>query len=197
MHWLGTDRPGCRPGSPRLPFVHRVGRRILWHGNPPAGLPAENQPPRIRSRRALRGLPATPRAVRYQLARFCQWEAETGRNTATASHPNSLERARQQGLRTAHLISLLANHCAGPLPPVLLQALDRWEKFGTQATVEAVRLLRLGAPEMMTALRQTRAARHLGEPLNPTVVLLKPGGEEALLRALAELGYLGEGSNLE
>ncbi len=79
-----------------------------------------------------------------------------------------------------------------PLPPSLLQSLERWEKFGVQANLEPAILLRLASPDMLAALRKTRAARFLGEALSPLVVIIKPGGEEAIRQALAELGYLME-----
>jgi len=55
-----------------------------------------------------------------------------------------------------------------------------------------VLLLRVSRPEILAELRKVRASRFLGEELSPTVVLLRPGGAEAILQALAELGYLGE-----
>ncbi len=106
--------------------------------------------------------------------------------------PASLEHARQQGLRAAHLVAILRKHSAAPVPPMLLQALERWEKYGAQAAIEQAILLQVAAPEILTALRKTRAARFLGELLTPTTIEVKPGGEEAVRAALAEIGYLGE-----
>jgi hypothetical protein len=104
--------------------------------------------------------------------------------------PGALERARAQNLRPSQLAGLLRRHAEGPLPPSLVQALDRWETYGTQALVEGVSLLRVTSPEILTALRKGRAARCLGEALNDSVVQVRPGMEEQLMAAIAEAGYL-------
>ena len=61
-----------------------------------------------------------------------------------------------------------------------------------QAAIHPAVLLRVSSPEILAALRQSRAARFLREGLSPTAVLINPGSEEKVLLALAELGYLGE-----
>ncbi len=73
-----------------------------------------------------------------------------------------------------------------------LQALERWEASGTQVSVERAVLLRLGTPEILAALKKTRAARFIEEELTATTVLLRPGSEEKVLDALGEIGYLGD-----
>jgi hypothetical protein len=118
----------------------------------------------------------TPRWVRYQLARMCQWEGTSGSEYRYRLAPSSLEQAQQQGLRPVHLITLLRKFAVGPLPADLLEALEHWDKFGVQASIEPVVLLRVSSPEILTALRKTRAARYLGETLSPTTILVKPGG---------------------
>jgi hypothetical protein len=41
-------------------------------------------------------------------------------------------------------------------------------------------------------LRESKAARFLGDPLGPTAVIVRPGAQGKVLAALAEMGYLGE-----
>ena len=53
-------------------------------------------------------------------------------------------------------------------------------------------MLRLSSPEILQALRSSRAARFLGETLGPAAVAVKPNAGEKVLAVLAELGYLGE-----
>jgi DNA polymerase II small subunit/DNA polymerase delta subunit B len=48
----------------------------------------------------------------------------------------------------------------------------------------------VASPDILEALHKTHSARYLGEALSPTTVVVKPGGEEAVRSALAELGYL-------
>lgn len=193
MHWLGIyDLAAPEPGAAPAAFRPSAWAEALWHGSPPRGLALENQPVKAGSDGLIR-LPAlSPRSLRYQVARFCNWEGESREEYRYRLSPASLERARQQGLKTSHLVTLLRKHSSGPLPPTLLQALERWEKFGPQAQIETVTILRLSSAEILNSLRQSRAGRFLGEAVSPTVVIVKPGGEQVVLRTLAEMGYLGD-----
>ncbi len=191
MHWLGMiDLAAPSPGEPPAAFRPSVWATSLSLGQPPKGLPAENAPVRVSAAGHLILSNLTPRSARYLIARFCEWENEREQEYHYHLTPASLERSRQQGLRTSHLVSLLKKHAAGALPPSLLQALERWEQFGVQAGIKKASLLRVASPDILEALRKTRSARYLGEALNPTVVMIKAGGEEAVRSALAELGYL-------
>jgi hypothetical protein len=58
--------------------------------------------------------------------------------------------------------------------------------------VEDILVLRLESPDILDALRSSRASRFLGDPLGPAAVVVKQGAWEKVLQALAELGYLGE-----
>ncbi len=193
VHWLGLfDLAAPSAGASPTAFRPSAWSASLWHGNPPQGLPAENAPVRALSGGRLLAPPRTPRPVRYQLSRFCRWEGEDEKGYHYRLTPNSLERAAQQGLRPAHLLTLLKRHATQPIPPDLFTALERWEKFGAQARVEQTTLLRVKSPEVLEALKKTRAARYLGETLNPTTVVVRPGREKAVRDALAECGYLPE-----
>ena len=105
--------------------------------------------------------------------------------------PGSLERARNQGLHTSQLLTLLRKNTE-LIPPNLVTALERWEEEGSQACIQQTLVLRLGSPAMLDELRASKAARFLGDPLGPTAVIVKSGAREKVLRALAEMGYLGE-----
>jgi hypothetical protein len=133
-----------------------------------------------------------PRAVRYQLARFCEWDAEKPDAYRYHLTPQSLSRAREQGLKVEHLLSLLARHADAGIPPVLLKALKRWDQSGTEARAEAQVILKVSRPEVLDELRKSKAARFLGEPLGPTSVIIKAGAQAKVMAALAELGLLAE-----
>ncbi len=139
----------------------------------------------------LRAPRLVPRAARYQIARFCSWESAGEEAYSYRVTAASLARARDQGLRVGHLLILLRRH-ALTVPPSLAKALERWEEHGGEARLERALILRLRSPEMLQALRSSRAARYLGDPLGPTVIVVKPGAAEKVLAALAEMGYLGE-----
>jgi len=193
LHWLGLlDLASPVPGTPATAFHASAWAEKLWMGQPPDGLAAEEAQLTVYSSGKVEAPRLLPRATRYQLSRFCDWQDEKEDGYQYHITPASLEHAREQGLRPAQLIGLLKKHNKGPLPPTLVSALERWEQYGSEARVEMVQILRVARPEILTALRKVRASRFLGEELAPTAVLLKPGGQDAILQALAELGYLGE-----
>jgi hypothetical protein len=201
MHWLGLlDLASSEPGGPPSAFRLSHWSEQLWHGNAPPDLPDEDAPVRLSAEGRLRLSALTPRPVRYQVARFCHWDhVKSGAGTREYSYritPAALDRARAQGLRPSQLLSLLRRYAEGQVPPTLVQALERWEQSGTQAFVEKVTLLRVTSPEILAALRKGRANRFLGEALNETTVLVRPGMEDQLLAALAEAGYFA-GAKLE
>jgi hypothetical protein len=132
------------------------------------------------------------RAVRYQIARFCDWEDEKADEYRYRVTTESLKRANKQGLKVEQLLGLLRKHAAAPLPPPFVRALQRWELNGTEARVENPVVLRVSRPEVLEELRKSKAGRFLGESLGPTAVVVKPGAQSKVLAALAELGLLAE-----
>jgi hypothetical protein len=132
-----------------------------------------------------------PRAVRYQLARFCRWEDPNPYEYRYRLAPSSLTRALDGGLRMTHLISLLHQY-AEAVPPNIITALNRWDEHGTEGRIQDVTILRLSSPQVLKALRASKASRFLGDPLGPTTIIVKPGAGEKVLAALAEMGHLGE-----
>lgn len=192
LHWLGVlDLAAPEEGKPVAAFRASRWAEALWKGKAPQGLPEEKEALKVDSRGALRCPARVPRAVRYQVARFCDWEGWDGSAYRYRLTPGSLERARRQGLNAGHLLALLRRHAAA-VPPALATALERWEAQGTQARLEQLVVLRVGSPEILHKLRASKATRFLGDPLGPTAVIVRPGAQEKLLAALAELGYLGE-----
>jgi len=193
LHWLGFyDLAAPEKDEATSAFRPSTWAADLWMEQPPSSLPVEDGQITVYSSGRLDVPRTLPRAVRYQLARFTAWDGENEAGYQYHFTPQALERARQQGLKATHLLGLLKKHNHGPLPPTLVTALERWEQHGTEAHLEKVLMLRVTRPEILAELRKVRASRFLGEELSPTVVLLRPGGAEAILQALAELGYLGE-----
>ena len=135
---------------------------------------------------------SVPRAVRYQLSRFCEWDEEKPDGYRYHLTPQSLTRAREQGLKVDHLLALLARHVDAGIPPVLIKALKRWDSNGTEAVAEARVILKVSRPEVLDELRKSKAARFLGEPLGPTSVVIKAGAQPKIMAALAEMGLLAE-----
>lgn len=192
LHWLGIlDLASRDSHTPPLAFRFSGWAEALLNNRPPAGLSEESGLTRVNSEGIVQVERHAPRSLRYQIARFCHWlpgDKDTYRYQITAA---SLERARQQGLRSAHLISLLRKAVTDPLPPTLLQAIERWEQHGVQVRIQHVILLRVDNPAVLTALRKGQLGRHILEEIAPGTVIIRPSARKAILAELARLGYLG------
>jgi hypothetical protein len=192
LHWLGVlELAVPEPQADVSAFRFSAWAADLLSGKAPAGLVVENEGVLARSEARLQAPRLAPRAVRYQLARFCAWGGEEDGVYRYRITPASLERARGQGLTVTHLLSLLRRY-AQPLPPSLVKTLERWEQKGTEARFQRLIVLRLASPDLLNTLRTSRVARFLGDPLGPTAVIVQPGAVEKVLAFLAEIGYLGE-----
>jgi hypothetical protein len=138
-----------------------------------------------------------PRAARYQIARFCDWDEEKADEYRYRVSVNSLEKARKQGLKAEQLLSILRKHAASPIPPPFVRALQRWEANGTEAKLESLVILKVSKPEVLKELKESKAGRFLGEQLGPVTVVIKPNAQAKVLSALAELGLLAESTTIE
>ena len=133
-----------------------------------------------------------PRVVRYQVSRFCDWDEPKKDDYPYHITTRSLTSAKEHGLKVEQLLALLAKHTNGNIPPSLVKALKRWEVNGTEARVETQVVLRVSKPEILEEMRKSKAAKHLGEVLSPTAVIVKGGAIPKVLEALTELGLLAE-----
>ena len=202
MHWLGLldlARPTEKIKSHEMalssyvtqPSAFRLSAwaKNLWHGSPPDGLAVEDAPLLINMDGRMRATPLTPRSVRYQAARFGEWENRKGGQYIYRVTNLSLKRAADQGLRVHHLLSILKKHASGGIPPAFQQTLSRWEKVGLQTRLITATVLQVDQPEILVELMKTPAKRFLGQVLNPTTVEVLQGGEEPVRNALLQLGY--------
>jgi hypothetical protein len=196
LHWLAIfDLASPLPSDPASAFRLSSWGMSLLQGEVPQALAHEEDTIYARSDGRLRLSRRVPRAVRYQVARFCLWDGMKDDFYRYQIAPASLERGRVQDLQVSQLLVLLRRH-ASALPPALLKALERWEAHGTQAHLERLLVLRVASPDVLLELRASRANRYLGDPLGPTTIVVKPGAVEKVLAALAEMGYLGSFENL-
>jgi hypothetical protein len=131
-----------------------------------------------------------PRTARYQIARFCHWEDEKPDEYRYRVTVRTLEKARKQGLKTDQLLNILRKHASAPIPPPFVRSLQRWEANGTEAKLENLVVLKVSKPEVLKELKESKAGRFLGEQLGPVTVVVKPGAQDKILAALAELGLL-------
>ena len=141
----------------------------------------------VRAKGEIRLTENIPHKIRYQLSRFCDWDAYKAEAYYYKISPQSLDRAEGQGLRVAHLLSLLQSQ-AESIPPNITSALERWDKAGPQASLTRSTILRLGSPAILKSLKKSKAGRFILEQIGPTTVIVKEGGEEKIAEALMELG---------
>lgn len=192
LHWLGfLDLAAPQEDASPQAFRFSSWSAALFRGEPPVGLPSEEENLLVNSAAQVRAPRLVPRSVRYQIARFSEWETpdrDVYRYRITTA---SLERARQQGLTAQHLLTLLRKNALA-VPPALVKALERWEARGSEIRFEQVLLLRVSTPEILQTLRASKAARFLGDPIGPTTIIVKNGAGPKVLALLAEMGYLSE-----
>ncbi|TFG48379.1 MAG: hypothetical protein E4H33_04290 [Anaerolineales bacterium] len=192
LFWLGLlDLASAAAGEAPLAFRLSTYFSAMIENSPPALALRHPERIQVRAKGEIRMTLNIPHKIRYQVARFCEWgpvKAEAYLYTLT---PASLTRAEKQGLRVAHLLSLLKNH-AEAIPPNILAALERWEKSGVQASIAPKTVLRLGSPAVLKALKKSKASRYIQEQLGPTVVIIQEGSQEKIAAALVELGFFVE-----
>ena len=193
LHWLGIVDLACPAPelSPSAFLIKKVSGELL-QGKAVPDLTTETGKVQVTSRGWIHVPRRAPRAVRYQIARFCEWEDEKWDEFQYRITPPALEKACEQGLKLEHLLVLLQKQAAAPLPPALVRALKRWGKNGTEARVENQVILRLSDPKVLEGLRKSKASRFLGEPLGPAAVIIHAGAQAKVQAALLELGFLAE-----
>jgi hypothetical protein len=192
LHWLGImDLASRDSSSPPLAFRFSKWAADLLSGKPPFSADSEDGVIRISSEGILQIERSAPRSLRYQLARFCEWLPPRDEVYVYQITAHSLALARQQGLRSVHLIHLLRKNAQPPLPPALLQAIERWEQSGVQIRIQQAMLLRVENPAILAALRKSRVSRHILEEISPSVVVIRRSAKHAILAELTRLGYLG------
>lgn len=193
LHWLGmVDLAAPDKDSAPISFRFSTWMKSLLSGQSQQGFPAENEGLSVDSQGQVLIPPLVPRALRYQIARFCEWAGQKREQYAYRITSASLARAGEQGLEVKQLLALLRKHASAPLPPNVTQALERWKQHGAQVQFESVMVLRTKHPHVLEKLRASRAARFLGDPLGPTTVVVKAGAWEKVVAALVEMGYLSE-----
>ena len=187
LRWLGLLDLACpQEGTPPTAFRSR--------DLPIQDVPAAESPKlSVNSQGKIIVPRLAARAVRYQIARFCEWDSPREAEYVYRVTAFSLLRAREQGLKAEHLLGILRKNSSAPLPPPFVKALQRWEQNGSEARVENLVVLKVARPELMNELRASKAGRFLGEIIGPTTVVIQAGAQARVMAAMAELGILVEG----
>jgi hypothetical protein len=190
LHWLGVlDLAGPEADQQPAAFQLSSFADDLINERAPSIPVADHEGVQIRAKGEIRMPVNVPHKVRYQISRFCDWGPVRAESFVYTISPRSLSRAEGQGLRVAHLVSLLKLH-ADPIPPNILEALERWEKQGVQASIAEKTILRVGSPAVLKSLKKSKANRFLLEQIGPTAVVIQEGSEGKIQEVMVELVFL-------
>ena len=197
LYWLSVVDLAYAEDDSQVVTAFKLSKnaRDLLEGRPPQALASDGRL-HLRSDGRVHIPFNVPRVVRYQVSRFCQWESASEHEYRYRLTPASLDTALDQGLQITHLLSLLKRHTKS-IPPNILTALQRWDQQGSEVRLQQAVILRVSSPQILQALRNSRAARFLGDPLGPTTVMIKPGAGEKVLAVLTEMGYFGANELIE
>ncbi len=183
LHWLGQVDLSVAEGASE-PTSFRINNTLVTG--------KEDQKVHISSQGVISIPRLAPRVVRYQVSRFCEWDAPKEDVYRYRLSTGSLAKAKEQGLKVEHLLTLLSRHSDAGVPPTLVKALKRWEVNGTEARLQTQVILKVSRPEVLEEMRRSKAAKFLGEALGPTTVIVKGGAVQKVMEALMELGIVGE-----
>ncbi|MBS3784667.1 MAG: helicase-associated domain-containing protein [Anaerolineae bacterium] len=189
LAWLGlVDLGAHRRDQPATAFrLTRDGAAILELAEPPS--PSERATPRLRPG-FLVSVPAGRRYERFQLSRVADW-VESDDRYAYRLTPDSLTRAREQGIPVTRVVEFLDEVTEAPLPRSVEAALTRWDTSGTEAWVQRSVLLRLSSEEMMNkAMASPRVSRLIQEQIGPTIALVRERDWPLVAAGLEEIGLL-------
>ncbi len=193
LYWFGLVELGSRDEqSPVLAF--RIASKIkdILTGNKTTDcLPKEEDKLKLQSNGKITSSRFVPRTVRYQIARFCDWEGIVKDQYIFQISSPSLAQARKQNLLPQQLISLLRKN-AHYFPANISKALLRWETYATEIQIQHTPVLQVRSPEILVAIQNSRLARHIQNVLSPTVAILIPGSEQTVQQGLIELGFIAE-----
>jgi len=191
MAWLGlADLGAASPDAPPIAFrLTQVGVASLGRTE----ISPEPEPGPLVLRPDFTVLVPPPRRyARFQLARVADW-ARTGDPFAFIYRltPNSLERARQQGIPIGRVLEFLGQVTDAPVPRFVEAALTRWEAQGREAQLERPVLLRLASEQLMEQVASSPRTRGLiAERIGPTAAVVRERDWPRLVIALGEMGLL-------
>jgi len=132
-----------------------------------------------------------PRSVRYQVARFCDWDIQKDNGYPYRISAASLNRAVEQGLSINQIYSVIHRN-SQTTPPSIKLFMDRWSERGVEARFEEVIILRVKHPEIIQSLKHSKVSRYLADSLGPTTVIVKSAAIDKVRSALAEMGFLSD-----
>lgn len=135
-----------------------------------------------------------PRAVRYQLARFLDWDKRVDQNYYYSLTIRAINEARDQGLSLDQVRAILIQSSETDLPPSVNQALQRFIAKDYQASITEQPLLSVSDPTLLQELLAHKATKHLiDQVLNETTAVVRKKAWIKLVRAAHRLGIMIDG----
>ncbi len=187
MHWLGMVDLGADGSAFRLTEIGLAALELApWEETPESPVGPVVHPD---------GLVEVPREAsrydRFQLARVTEWlPVEPGRPYRYRLSALGMERAAGQGVRSAHIISFLRRVTGDRVPHGIRAAIERWEQFGPEVSLERMVILRVRTPQMMQAMLDVPDVRqYLGARLGPLAIEVRADKVGELADALRAMGY--------
>jgi hypothetical protein len=193
FYWLGLVELATSEKSDQvLAFRLSDLANDLWEGREPLLEPIQEEKIKLDSSGKLIIHRSSSRAIRYQLARFCNWDGNNGNEYHFHITPTSLIKAQKQGLNVSHFLTLLQRNLAHPVPHQLRAALENWQTDGTEITIKNELILRVTNSKILDSLKNHHAGRFIMAIITPEIAIIQNGCEEIIQNALMDLGYLSE-----
>jgi hypothetical protein len=130
-----------------------------------------------------------PRDIRYQVARCSEWESVRGHKYSYRLSPNAFQRMESQGLKISQLILLIRHYSRKPLPQNILDALERWEKFGKETELEKIIILKVKSAVILDRLISSPAKKYIISRLNDTSAEIAGSSVPYIKAALTDMGF--------
>ncbi len=156
----------------------------------------EKTPPKVTIDGRVAVTAGTSRSLRYHIARYCEWEKIQPDRWIFRITPQSLREAAQMDLPADKFVGMLRRAGDRSLPEPLMTAIEHWIQTDSQATMFQATVLTVTNPEWINNLMNSKdTAKWIQQRLNPNTVLIRSKGEEAVRRALIEMGALTDMQN--
>ena len=106
--------------------------------------------------------------------------------------PHAFARMEQQGLKVIHLIALINRYARNPVPRNILQALERWEKFGQEAQIKKIHILKVKTAAILDRLMDSNMKKLVLSRLDPITAEISAESVPFIKGALIEMGIFAE-----
>ncbi len=136
----------------------------------------------------------TSRSVRYQLARFLDWDKRVDQNYHYSLSIRAIKEAQDQGLSLDQVRTILLQLTETELPPSVNQALQHFVSQEYKASITEHQILCVSDPTLLQELLANKTTKHLiAEVLNETTAVVRANAWVKLVRAAHRLGIMIDG----